>query len=106
MHPPAWCCGATENHGPPARSSSTNPTEVSPSTRTRSSSRREAVLIALDARTGRELWQKEIADNKAAYYTTLAPLIADGKVMVGTSGGETGIRGFVAAFDPGTGREL
>jgi alcohol dehydrogenase (cytochrome c) len=66
----------------------------------------EAVLIALDAKTGRELWHKEIADNRAAYYTTLAPLIADGKVMVGTSGGETGVRGFVAAFDPDTGREL
>ena len=66
----------------------------------------EAVLIALDARTGRELWQREIADNKAAYYSTLAPLVADGKVMVGTSGGETGVRGFVAAFDPGTGKEL
>jgi alcohol dehydrogenase (cytochrome c) len=66
----------------------------------------EAVLIALDAKTGRELWQKEIANNRAAYYTTLAPLVADGKVMVGTSGGETGVRGFVAAFDPDTGREL
>lgn len=66
----------------------------------------EAVLIALDAKTGRELWQKEVADNKTAYYTTLAPLIADGKVMIGASGGETGIRGFVAAFDPATGREL
>ena len=39
----------------------------------------EAVLIALDAKTGRELWQKETANNKAAYYSTLAPLIADGK---------------------------
>jgi alcohol dehydrogenase (cytochrome c) len=66
----------------------------------------EAVLIALDAKTGRELWQKETANNKAAYYTTLAPLIADGKVLVGTSGGETGVRGFVAAFDPNTGNEL
>src|SRR4030095_13466898 len=66
----------------------------------------EAVLIALDAKTGRELWQKETANNKAAYYTTLAPLIADGKVLVGTSGGETGVRGFVAAFDPNTGKEL
>ena len=66
----------------------------------------EAVLIALDARNGRELWQKEVADNSAAYYTTLAPLVADGKVMIGTSGGETGVRGFVAAFDPDTGREL
>ena len=64
----------------------------------------EAVLIALDARNGRELWKKEVADNSAAYYTTLAPLVADGKVMIGTSGGETGVRGFVAAFDPDTGQ--
>jgi hypothetical protein len=63
-------------------------------------------VVALDAKTGRELWRKEIANNRAAYYTTLAPLIADGRVMVGTSGGETGVRGFVAAFDPDTGREL
>jgi alcohol dehydrogenase (cytochrome c) len=66
----------------------------------------EDVLIAVDAKSGRELWQKEVANNKAAYYTTLAPLVADGKVMVGASGGETGIRGFVAAFDPDTGNEL
>jgi alcohol dehydrogenase (cytochrome c) len=66
----------------------------------------EAVLVALDAKTGREAWATTVADNKSAYYITLAPLIADGKVMVGASGGEFGIRGFVAAFDPDTGKEL
>jgi alcohol dehydrogenase (cytochrome c) len=66
----------------------------------------EAVLIALDARTGREVWAKSIADNKAAYYTTLAPLVADGKIMIGASGGEFGVRGFVAAYHPDTGAEL
>ena len=66
----------------------------------------EAVLIALDARTGREVWSRSIADNRAAYYTTLAPLVADGKVMIGASGGEFGVRGFVAAFDPDSGKEL
>src|ERR1700722_5476067 len=65
----------------------------------------EAVLIALDARTGKEVWTADVADSRAAYYITLAPLIADGKVMVGASGGETGIRGFVAAYDPETGKE-
>ncbi len=65
----------------------------------------EAVLVALDAKTGKEVWSTIIADNKAAYYTTLAPLIADGKVLVGASGGEFGIRGFVAAFDAETGKE-
>jgi len=66
----------------------------------------EAVLIALDARTGREVWSKSVADNKAAYYTTLAPLVANGKVMIGASGGEFGVRGFIAAFDPDSGKEV
>jgi alcohol dehydrogenase (cytochrome c) len=64
-----------------------------------------AVLVALDARTGKEVWSTPVADNKAAYYISLAPLIAGGKVMVGASGGEFGVRGFVAAFDPETGKE-
>ena len=66
----------------------------------------EAVLVALDARTGKEVWTKTVADNKSAYYITLAPLVADGKVMLGASGGEFGVRGFVAAFDPDSGKEL
>lgn len=66
----------------------------------------EAVLVALDARTGREVWTTTAADNASAYYITLAPLVADGKVMVGASGGEFGVRGFVAAFDAETGKEL
>jgi alcohol dehydrogenase (cytochrome c) len=65
----------------------------------------EAVLVALDASTGREVWTTVVADNKAGYYTTLAPLVAGGVVMVGASGGEFGIRGFVAAFDLETGTE-
>ena len=65
----------------------------------------EAVLVALDAKTGKEVWATSFGDNKSGYYCTLAPLIAGGKVMVGASGGEVGIRGFVAAFDPETGKE-
>ncbi len=65
----------------------------------------EAELVALDAKTGVPVWTTTVADSKAAYYVTLAPLIAGGKVMVGTSGGETGIRGFIAAYDPETGKE-
>ena len=64
------------------------------------------MLVALDAKTGKEVWTTTVADNKSAYYITLAPLVADGKVMVGASGGEFGVRGFVAAFDPDTGKEL
>jgi len=66
----------------------------------------EAVLIAIDAKTGKEVWATTVADNKSGYYMTLAPLVADGKVLVGASGGEFGIRGFVAAFDPDTGKEV
>src|SRR5205814_1194282 len=44
--------------------------------------------------------------NASGYYMTLAPLVASGKVMVGASGGELGIRGFVAAFDAATGKQL
>src|SRR5262245_34396108 len=66
----------------------------------------EAVLVAIDAKTGREAWSTVVADNKAGYYISLAPLVADGKVMVGASGGEFGVRGFVAAFDPADGKEL
>ncbi|MBI4520813.1 MAG: PQQ-dependent dehydrogenase, methanol/ethanol family [Gemmatimonadetes bacterium] len=66
----------------------------------------EAVLVALDARTGKEIWATQVEEYRNGYYMTLAPLVADGKVMVGASGGERGIRGFVAAYDPDTGREL
>ncbi len=65
----------------------------------------EAVLVALDAKTGTEVWTTKVAENKDGYYISLAPLVAGGKVMVGASGGEYGIRGFVAAFDPETGKE-
>src|SRR5436190_4064299 len=65
----------------------------------------EAVLIALNAKTGQEVWTTVVADNKSGYYISMAPLVAGGKVMVGASGGERGIRGFVAAFDLNTGKE-
>ena len=66
----------------------------------------DAVLMALDARTGRTVWSTTVADNRAGHYMSLAPLVADGKVLIGTSGGELGIRGFIAAYDPDTGKEL
>jgi alcohol dehydrogenase (cytochrome c) len=66
----------------------------------------EAVLVALDARTGTVVWETTVADNSAGYYTTLAPLVADGKVLLGASGGEYGIRGFVAAFELNDGSEV
>src|SRR4030095_7422980 len=66
----------------------------------------DAFLHALDAKTGREVWATKVADATAGYYMSLAPLVADGKVMIGASGGENGIRGFVAAYDPETGKEI
>jgi alcohol dehydrogenase (cytochrome c) len=68
--------------------------------------RGEAVLVALDARTGKEVWSATVQDNRGGYYLSLAPLVADGKVIVGASGGELGVRGFVAAYDADTGKEL
>jgi alcohol dehydrogenase (cytochrome c) len=66
----------------------------------------EGVLVALNAKTGTEVWSAVFADNESGYYSTLAPLVAGGKVMVGASGGEYGVRGFVAAFDSETGKEV
>ena len=66
----------------------------------------EAVVVALDAVSGEVVWERPVADYRAGYYMTMAPLVASGKVMVGVSGGEWGIRGFVAALDPDTGQEL
>jgi alcohol dehydrogenase (cytochrome c) len=68
--------------------------------------RAEAVLVALDVRTGREVWSAVVEDNRKGYYISLAPLVADGKVLVGASGGELGVRGFVAAYDVDTGKQL
>jgi alcohol dehydrogenase (cytochrome c) len=65
----------------------------------------DAVLVALDAKTGKEVWTAKVADYTKGYYTSIMPLVADGKVMMGTSGGELGVRGFVAAYDAETGKE-
>src|SRR3989442_1673479 len=66
----------------------------------------EAVLVAIDAKTGKEAWAAKVDDYKKGYYLSLAPLVIDGKVLLGASGGELGARGFLAAFDAETGKEL
>ena len=63
----------------------------------------DAHVVALDAKTGKVLWDQTVEDYKKGYYMTLAPLVAKGKVIVGVSGGELGIRGFVQALDARTG---
>ena len=66
----------------------------------------DAVVVALDARTGEVVWEQAVEDYHTGYYMTMAPLVANGKVMVGVSGGERGIRGFVVALDPKDGHEV
>jgi alcohol dehydrogenase (cytochrome c) len=66
----------------------------------------DAHLVAIDAKNGRPLWNVAVADVKLAYSITHAPLVIKDKVIVGVGGGEYGIRGFIAAFDAKTGREL
>ena len=66
----------------------------------------DAHVVAVDATTGAELWDTEVADKNLAYAFTLAPLAVDGKVLVGSTGGDQGIRGFVAALDAETGEEV
>lgn len=66
----------------------------------------DARLIALDAKTGQVLWSTEIADPELGYSETMAPVAVNGKVLIGTNGGEYGIRGFVKAFDAATGKLL
>ena len=63
----------------------------------------DAHVVALDAKTGKVVWDQTVEDYKKGYYMTLAPLIAKGKVIVGVSGGELGIRGFIQALDAKTG---
>jgi len=66
----------------------------------------DAKLVALDAKTGKKVWETEIADPELGYSETMAPTIVNGKVLIGTNGGEYGIRGFVKAFDAKTGNLL
>jgi alcohol dehydrogenase (cytochrome c) len=65
----------------------------------------DAHLVAIDARSGRAIWNTEVGDVNKAYSITMAPLIVKDKVLVGVGGGEFGIRGFIAAYDAKTGRE-
>jgi alcohol dehydrogenase (cytochrome c) len=61
-------------------------------------------LIALDATNGKRVWQRVFADVRAGESATLAPLVVKDKVIVGSSGGEFGVRGHIDAFDLETGR--
>lgn len=66
----------------------------------------DAAVVALDAKTGKEVWATKVENYKHGYYMSLMPLIIDGKAIIGTSGGELGVRGFIAAYDIETGKEV
>ncbi len=63
----------------------------------------DAKLVALDAKTGKKVWEQQIADPELGYSETMAPTAVNGKILIGTNGGEYGIRGFVKAYDAKTG---
>ena len=65
----------------------------------------DAHLVAVDATSGRLVWDVAIAKPEAGYSVTVAPLVVKDKVIIGTAGGEYGIRGFIAAYDAKTGKE-
>jgi alcohol dehydrogenase (cytochrome c) len=64
-----------------------------------------AHLLCLDARSGHLLWDVPYAEGNKNYGATSAPLVVKDKVLVGTSGGDDGVRGFVAAYDAETGKQ-
>jgi len=66
----------------------------------------DAHLLALDMKTGKQIWKRPFADFKEGYKGVAAPLIANGVLISGTSGGEHATRGFLVGSDPETGKEL
>jgi len=66
----------------------------------------DAKLVALDAKTGNVVWEQKLADPEDGYSETMAPTVVKGKVLIGTNGGEYGIRGFVRAYNAADGKLL
>ena len=64
----------------------------------------DAKLVALDAKTGSVVWEQQVGDPEKGYSETMAPTAIDGKILIGTNGGEYGIRGFVKAYDAKDGK--
>ena len=63
-------------------------------------------LQAISAKTGEKIWSSEVADPATGAYQSMAPTAYDGKVYVGVSGSEDGVRGFLAAYDQKTGKKI
>ena len=66
----------------------------------------DAYVLALDMKTGKEIWKSKAAEWKDGYSMTVAPQIANGVLITGISGAEFGIRGFIDGWDPETGKQL
>ncbi|MCU1263392.1 MAG: hypothetical protein JWO80_6277 [Bryobacterales bacterium] len=66
----------------------------------------DAALVALDARTGAFLWEVQVADTMLGYSITSPPLAVKDKIITGITGGEFGVRAFLDAYDPATGKRL
>jgi PQQ-dependent dehydrogenase (methanol/ethanol family) len=64
----------------------------------------DAKIVALDAKTGKLLWETQIADPELGYSETMVPVVVEDKVLIGTNGGEYGVRGFVKAFNARDGK--
>ncbi|KKN90605.1 hypothetical protein LCGC14_0227470 [marine sediment metagenome] len=61
-------------------------------------------LIALDAKTGKQVWSQQTTDNSLPYTITAAPRVVKGMVMIGNGGAEFGVRGYFSAYDAETGK--
>ena len=66
----------------------------------------DAALVALDARTGAFLWETQVADTMLGFSITSPPLAVKDKIITGITGGEFGVRAFIDAYDPATGKRL
>jgi alcohol dehydrogenase (cytochrome c) len=66
----------------------------------------DAHVLALDMKTGKEVWKQKFADHREGYKGVVAPLLANGVLITGTTGGEHATRGFLVGWDPETGKEL
>jgi len=66
----------------------------------------DAHVVALDAKTGKQLWKEKAAEWKEGFSITGAPLVVNGVLISGISGAECGVRGFLDAWDPDTGKHL
>src|SRR5258706_9901551 len=66
----------------------------------------DAHVVALDQKSGKEIWKQKVAEGKDGFSITAAPLVADGVLITGISGAEFGVRGFLDGWDPDSGKHL